>query len=131
MEGKYPVMAGGELVGWAWVTQQGLYYGIHCRCSLEKNDVYKLQLVNGESAQHVGILVPTDGKFGLDTRIPMKRLGREISCFEAVSRNAPASYEFIPVFPEKAFPKLVSLKEARFERRGGQVGVLITKPLHE
>lgn len=131
MEGKYPVMAGNETVGWAWVTRQGLYYGIHCRCNLEKDEIIKLRLVNEESTQHVGILAPIDGKFGLDTQIPMKRLGQKIWRFEAISGKTALEDRFIPVFPEKPFPNLACLKDARFERRGDQIGVAINTPLRK
>ena len=128
MEGKYPVLDGDKQVGWAMVTRQGLYYHICCRCKPEGNEVVKLQIKTGETCHHIGVLIPVEGEFGLDMKIPVKRLGDRIGQFEISSGKKDASIRFIPVIPHEPFSHLRMLNVAKLERRGDQIGVVINIP---
>lgn len=128
MEGKYPVLDGNEVIGWVIVSRQGLYYCIQCRCTMIRKEVYKLQAVMEGQVHHVGVLIPVGEKFGLDTKIPVKKMNQKISGFIVVCDNDTLKDLFVPVSSEKAFPDLTYLKEARFQRRGNEIGVVINNP---
>ena len=88
----------------------------------------KLQIKTGETYHHIGVLIPIDGKFGLDMKIPVKRLGDRIGQFEISSGKKDASVRFIPVVPHEPFCYLRMLNVAKLERRGDQIGVVISIP---
>lgn len=125
MEGKYPVRDGNEVIGWVIVSRQGLYYCIQCRCGVIRKAVCKLQAIMEGQVQHVGVLIPIGEKLCLDTKIAVKKLNQKIIRFEVVCENDTQADSFIPVSSEKPFPDLTYLKEARFQRRGNEIGVVI------
>ena len=68
---------GDRLVGRVRAERQGLYYLFRCRCRLSGEAAFRLLVSCGEKQEDLGILVPMEGGFGLDTRRPVKRLGEE------------------------------------------------------
>ena len=131
MEGKYPVLDGNDVIGWATVSRQGLYYCIQCQCGVIRKEVCKLQAIMEGQVQHMGVLIPVGEKLCLDTKIAVKKLNQKIIRFEVACENGAQADSFIPVSSEKPFPYLTCLKEARFQRRGDEIGIVISMPLRE
>ena len=75
MVGVFEIKDGASSVGKATVEQQGLYYKISCRCHLTGKGMHRLAVFCNEKQEDLGTLVPMDGAFGLEKRIPVKRLG--------------------------------------------------------
>ena len=105
----YQVMLGNKAVGHARIGREGLYYRIRCRCSLSGETVCRLLVRCGTREENLGILVPKDGEFTLDTRIPVKRIGEGTIAFFVMPRNRTPEIRFIPLIPEEPFRYLTRL----------------------
>ena len=122
MEGTYDVLLGGQLMGTATVSKQGLYWLFACRCKLSGEVMYQLVLQLGQS--HVlGILVPEGDEFILRTRLPIKQLEQGTPRFLLKPRHAPMNGRFVPVDPGQPFAYLRRLERAHLCRKDGQVGL--------
>ena len=125
MEGIYGVMFGGKQCGKVQVLRQGLYHRFICRCSLSGEVLCRLRVRCGEKEEELGLLVPSDGVFGLDRRIPAKRLGEGTPEFALYVRREAGDGRFVPIVPEEPFGYISRLKDAYLVRRNGQAGILI------
>lgn len=65
-----------------------------------------------KNQEDLGILVPIDGGFGLDTRRPVKRLGEGTLAFSLVSRHDTPKTRFEPIYPEEPYAYLQKRKDA-------------------
>ena len=72
MVGDYDVYFGHRQSGRVQVQRQGLYYRFQCRCRLTGDVVCRLYVLCGGRRENLGVVVPMDGGFGLDTRVPVK-----------------------------------------------------------
>ena len=127
MEGIYPVLFGQAQVGKVQVQKQGLYYRFFCRCQMTGEVVCRLVVQCGGEMENLGVVVPVEEGFGLDTRIPCKRLGSGEPEFHLVPKHEISMGTFVPIYPEEPFAYIRNLKNAYFERRYGQEGVVIKK----
>ena len=73
----------------------------------------------------LGIAVPENGQFCVDTRIPVKRVPEGIPRVEVRPRRAERDLDFIPVHPEEPFIYLARLKQAYLVKRGETAGVML------
>lgn len=121
----YGVYFGNELAGKVQVQRQGLYYRFYCRCRLSDSVVCRLQVTCGSSRESLGIVVPMEDGFGLDTRLPVKRLGDGELEFRLVPKHEVSSGRFVPIYPEEPFAYLSRLKKGYLVRKNGQAGVVI------
>ena len=103
---------GGSPVGKVQALRQGLYYVFHCRCRLDTRQAVRLWVSCGEKKEDLGILVPIDGGFGLDTRRPVKHLGEGTLAFSLVSRHDTPKTRFEPIYPEEPYAYLQKRKDA-------------------
>lgn len=127
MEGNYAVWFGSQQAGKVQVQRQGLYYRFICRCSLTGDVVCRLMVTCGDKQENLGVVVPMDGGFGLDTRLAVKKIGEGKMDFLLVPKHetAKAAGKFVPIYPEEPFTYIARLKEAFFIRQNGQAGVII------
>lgn len=125
---NYDVLLGDKPVGKAYVERKGLYYRIRCRCGLSGEVIYKVLVSCGGEQENLGILVPVGEEFGLDTRIPVKRLGEGSLSFRAMPRHSGLRGKFVPISPEEPFRYIARLKDAFLETRNGQIGIVIKEP---
>lgn len=79
--------------------------------------------------EKLGVLVPVEGGFGLDTRLAAKRFAQGVPEFAAVPRKNPdeevSDRHFIPIKPEEPFAYLSRLENAYFVCRNGEIGVIL------
>ena len=120
MEKWYPVHMGSSAVGKVRVIQQGLYYVFRCRCRVGETVMCRLSVCCGEKREDLGIVVPVDGGFGLETRLPVKRLGQGELAFFLTPKGTLEAETIIPVYPEEPFAYLSQLKRAYLIKRDGQ-----------
>ena len=113
---------GDKQIGRVRVERQGLYYLFRCRCRLSGETAFRLLASCGENQEDLGILVPMEGFFGLDTRRPIKRLGEGPLSFRLVSRHDAPKPNFVPICPEEPFAYLQRLKDAYLAEKNGQLG---------
>ncbi len=116
------VTVGSRSVGRVQVRRQGLYYVFHCRCTLSGETPWRLEAACGEKKEDLGVLVPMDGGFGLDTRRPVKTLGEGKLRFTLLPKRIPHRTNFAPIYPEEPFAYIQKLKNAFLETRNGQLG---------
>lgn len=116
------VTIGEKSVGRVQVRRQGLYYVFHCRCRLSGESPWNLIVSCGDRRENLGILVPVDGGFGLDTRRPVKNLGEGRLEFSLKPKQDRLRTHFSPIYPEEPFDYLCRLKDAFLEIRNGQIG---------
>ena len=127
MEGNYPVYFGEQAVGRVQVKREGLYYRFCCRCTLSGAVVCRLVLMCGDDAIHLGILVPMGESFGLDTKLPVKRIGETAPEFQVLPGRVVTNGQFVPIKPEEPFAYIARLKDAFLAYQNGQVGVMFKK----
>ena len=125
MDGTYEIMLGGESVGQAVVRRQGLYYRFSCRCDLSGEVIYRITVTCGGKSESLGIPVPKNGEFYLDTRHAASRLGEGEPKFAAVPRRPDLGGMFVPISPEEPFRYLHRLENAFLARKDGQLGIVI------
>ena len=125
MECTYPILLGGEPIGQAQVARQGLYCCISCRCRLSGEVMYRVILRCCDHQEDLGILVPQNGAFCLQKRIPAKLLTSGELSFLAVPKHKPLAGKFVPLSPETPFQYLTKLENAYLARQNGQIGILI------
>lgn len=134
MEGYYSVSFANKNVGKVQVQRQGLYYRFICRCSISGDVVCRLKVVCGGREESLGVVIPMEGGFGLDTRLPVKRIGEGNMEFYLAPKGLPLAEraeptepagQFVPIYPDEPFAYIARLKQAFFVRQNGQAGILI------
>ncbi|MDO5152546.1 MAG: hypothetical protein Q4D50_04215 [Eubacteriales bacterium] len=125
MEGTYGVYFGNQLMGKVQVLRQGLYYRFICRCQLTGDVVCRLLVACGDKQESLGVVVPMDGGFGLDTLLPAKRLGQGKAEFLLLPKHDVPAGKFVPICPEEPFAYIERLKESFLVRKGQQVGIVL------
>lgn len=126
MERHYSVSLKGRHCGKVTVFRQGLYYRIHCRCMLPAEDIYRLQAACGTRMENLGVLVPMEDMFGLDTRIPVKQLGEGELVFTVTAKRQPIQGRFVPIVDEEPFAYISRLKGSFLQIKDGQLGIQVS-----
>ena len=122
MEENYGVYFGNRPVGKVQVTRQGLYYHFLCRCELTGDVMCRLWVTCADKRESLGLVVPVDGGFGLNTSLPIKRLGEGELTFSLLPKHDKPAGKFIPISPEEPFAYIERLKQSYLVRKGEQVG---------
>ena len=131
MEGTYTVRFGNQDVGKVQVSREGLYYRFFCRCRISGDVVCRLAVVCGDKEEILGVVVPVEEGFGLEKKLPAKRLGEGTMEFFLITKGSAPIREtrkegkFVPIYPEEPFAYIAQLKQAFFVRQNGQAGLLI------
>lgn len=125
MVGDYDVYFGSQSCGRVQVRRQGLYYCFACRCQLTGEVVCRLYVSCGGKRENLGVVVPMDGGFGLNTRVPVKRIGEGEPEFTLIPKHEAPSGQFVPIIPEEPFSYIERLKTSFLVRKYGQIGILI------
>lgn len=110
------------------MTKEGLYLRFHCRCHLSGTVMHRILVQAGENTLNLGILVPENGDFALNTRVPAGKLGNGIPEFRAVPHIRKKHGLFCPIYPEEPFAYLAEMRKAHTERRDGKLGIVLEEP---
>ena len=89
--------------------------------------IYRLMVTCGTVQEKLGILVPENGNFTLNTKIPVKRIGAGELSFQLIPNDETFSKSFIPIYPEEPFAYISRLKESFLTLRDGQPGINVEK----
>ena len=116
---------GSNAVGKVRMARQGLYYAIHCRCRIGGDVMYRLTVCCGDKREDLGVVVPVDGGFGLDTKVPVKRLGEGTVSFVLVPKYTAEEGVLVPIYPEEPFHYLARIKDAYLVKKDGQTCIRI------
>ena len=87
--------------------------------------MYRLLVTCGTVQTNLGILVPLDGSFVCNTKIPVKHIGEGELRFSLIPAQEVHSGTFIPISPQEPFAYLAQLKDTFLVRRNGQTGILL------
>ena len=127
MEGTYAVTVSGQQTGKVSVQRQGLYYLFSCRCRLAGDIIYRLVVTCGTVRESLGILVPQEGSFVLNTKLPAKKLGEGELSFRLIPKREELRKTFVPISPEEPFAYIARLKQSFLVIQNGQAGICIDK----
>lgn len=123
--GVYEILDNGRAAGKATVEKQGLYYRISCRCCLTGEVMHRIVVSCGEKRVDLGVLIPMEGQFGVNIRIPCKRIGEGEFQFQLLPKHDSVSGQFMAVYPEEPFAYLSRLKGAFLAHQMGKLGIVI------
>lgn len=124
MEELYDIMLAGESIGAATVSREGLYYKFCCRCHLTGDVIYRLSVSCGSKTVDLGVCVPVDNGFGIETRVPVKQLGEGKLSLSAVPKHQQLRGRFVPICADEPFDYITRLQQAYLEVRGEQMGIV-------
>lgn len=127
MEHEYTVAANGKPVGKVTVLRQGLYYYFSCRCRLSGDVIYRLMVTSGKIRENLGVLVPLDGSFVLDRKLPVKQIGEGELSFFLKAKYDTDEGTFVPISPEEPFAYISRLKKSFLVLQHGEQGIYIPK----
>ena len=127
MEQSYAVTVGGKPAGKVLVQRQGLYYHISCRCQLKGDTIYRLIVTSGSTSINLGVVVPIDNGFMLNTKLPVKKIGEGEIVFTLYAKQEESALTFTPITPEEPFSYISRLKDSFLNLQDGQVGILFNK----
>lgn len=125
MTERYPVELGENTVGWAEISREGLYARFQCQCQLSGTVMHRVLVRMGQQTEDLGILIPDQGGYALNTRIPIKRLGDGKPVFWVVPHVRKPQGVFYPICPEEPFTYLARIRKAHMETREGQIGIVL------
>lgn len=125
MEGTYELSLGTKKVGSVRIEKQGLYYRFSARCALSGDIVCRLVVSCGDKQENLGVFVPVDGQFGIEKKIPAKRLGEGTPEFRILPKHETVEGKFVPIYPEEPFAYMAKLEGAFLATQAGQVGIVI------
>ena len=123
MEGYHEVFLGDRPVGKLQIIKQGLYYRLICRCRIPEDGIYRLFVVTGKGRENLGVVVPEDGGFVLDRKIPVRQLA-DCTGFLLSARSGEDDGKFVPIYPEEPFSYLAHLESAFLGVQNGQIGAM-------
>ena len=121
MEGTYDVYSAGQIVGSVVVTRQGLFYQFLCRCDLSGDVMFRLILCCDDLEWDLGILTPTDGKFGMNTKWSTKKLGQGRPKFYLKPNRHTSGMNMVKICPEEPFAYLTKLQDAYLRKQRGEM----------
>ena len=113
-------------MGQLQLSQCGLYYEVVFRCRPQKET---LRLVDDcdEGEVSIGICAPIASGFGVNRKIPVKKLGMGAHAFRLIPVETPESPEFYEISEDKPCEVLSLISCARFTRAGGKPGLTISR----
>lgn len=123
MEEKYFVYSGNDVVGKILVSRKGLYYCIRGVCQLTGAVKYELRLCCGNSCINLGLCVPVNGGFGMDTKIPCKQIPEGAWHFQLVPRHEAMNENFVPIRAEEPFAYIQQLHSSYLAQHNGALGI--------
>ena len=122
---EYTILLGAQSVGQAQVRRDGLYYDFRCRCRFSGDVIMKIAVSCGAKSEILGTPVPQGKDFVLHKKLPIKYFGEGEFKFRAVPKQAQLDGFFVPIRQDEPFAYLNRLKNARLQRRGGVLGVVL------
>ena len=127
MDGTYDVFQESRAVGTVQVTREGLYFRFSCRCTPGTGEMVRLWMGCGERETDLGLCVPMGDDFGTEKRIPVRRCPPGRPQFSLRHKDDILRGKFIPLSPEEPFQYIHRLENAFLQRRGNELGILITQ----
>jgi len=125
LQEEYTVYFRGSSVGTVRVRKQDLFYHIRCQCHPKMPGMHRLIAKTEKGQTDLGICVPMDGAFGVETRISCKRFGEGKPEFWISPVTEDRKGLFYPVDPNMPFSEISKLRNGYFAIENGQKGVIL------
>ncbi len=123
MEKVYDVGFMQQKAGQVTLKKEGLYWRILCRLENLEKGYYRLNVNNGSCVFDLGLCVPVSNGFGMNTTVPIKRIGEEGLTFFLESGKSGKQELFVPIRAEEPFAYLQRLEKAYLDRKDGILGL--------
>lgn len=107
----YDVMYASGVVGQAQTKIEGLYCRITACCQMEKQGIYKLQILNENKVVKTLTCIPGKEGYTAETRIPAKQLETGEVHFVLMEKSQISQHQTV-VNPEQEFPYMAQLEQA-------------------
>ena len=106
-------------VGQAKVMREGLYYHIVCQCKFSRPDFYKILININDQHIDLGLCVPENSGFVINTRIPCHKIEQGRWRFVAQSRATTGHLAVLdnmplPDFALLPYAKLVEINNTKY-----------------
>lgn len=121
----YDLIHQGKCIGNVKVERSGLYYNISCVCRPETTGIHRIIAASDSAEVDLGICVPMASAFGLETKVPIKKLGDDRLVFWIIHNDCRAQETFAEIHENEPFEFLSRLDCAKLIHRHGQAGVLL------
>ncbi len=120
--GKYEVLFHQKPVGTMEVSRDGLYYRFCCKCKLPQNQIFRITVSYGNEHVNLGVLIPCNDTFHLDTKRPIKLFTQAEPLFTVTSDTE----NWIPIREDRPFPRIEDLENGIYCEQDGVPGILFT-----
>ena len=120
-------MLGQEKIGTVCVLKEGLYYRFMCKCQLSGEVVYQIIVGSSLGETNLGVCVPIECGFGINTRVPIKTVGDPPFSFTVVPKHTEKRGEFVPIRADEPFVYLQKLDNAYCSMLDGTHTIWIAK----
>lgn len=107
----YDVMYASKVVGQAQTKIEGLYCRITACCQMEKQGIYKLQILNENKVVKTLTCIPGKEGYTAETRIPAKQLETGEVHFVLMEKSQISQHQAV-VNPQQEFPYMAQLEQA-------------------
>ena len=121
VEGTYDILQGGQAIGRALVTRQGMFYRVDCQCKLGGEVAFRLVMVTDHNELDLGILRRDGNWFRLQTRVNVKVAGQGRPTFSVRPKRSFPETSMVRVCPEEPFGYLARLEQAYLVRKNGEM----------
>ena len=125
MEGTWNVYFEDRPVGNCMTHREGLYIRFVCRCARISDSICRLLLRCGNGNVDLGVLIPVEGGYGLDRKLPVRNIPEGEPRFCVKLQGEQSAKRFIQVRDGEKFVFLSGLADARFGKQDGKTGVFL------
>ncbi len=125
MEEMFDLIYNQGVCGTVSRRREGLYDYYRCRCTLPDSRVYYIAAKSKECDIRLGICVPADNGYVLETKIPAKKLPYSEICFYLLPKEGICEEEFIQISCDRPFAYIHLLHNAHMKVKDGQQGVIL------
>lgn len=108
----FDLICGNDICGSVSATREGLYLKLCCRCDLPEKRIYHVIIQSDKNAVDLGVCVPKDDCFGIDTRIPIRSINTDSMRFLLTEKGIHQKKDQISLEESKPFPYLEQLDSA-------------------
>ena len=122
---EYKVWYQSKIVGAAQIEKQGMFYLIHCRCTLPEKGNYRLFVEGGSITENLGILIPNKQGYEVRSRIAINKIGQGELTFAIRKNDTESSDKFYPVCENEIFSAIDQLDKGRLAVHEDRLGIVI------
>lgn len=119
---NYEITYNGNIVGWAKVTEEGLYCRIQCQVQTEQEKMYRIFLLCDSAKLDLGTCIKDSCYYRVNTKIPCSKISGTLR-FLLVCPESETDH-FIEIKEGALFLYLEKLPGSRLAVREGSIGII-------